>query len=160
MIAGDVSEAKKKYPVETLSAKEQKGLQRYSDFVATGSAYAREHATRPATIGLVLASSPVALLGWIGEKFLAWTDKDPSVDEILDDVTLYWFTNSFPRAIHTYREHSLDGTNTHYVKDLHVSKPLGYSWFPWEILPSPKSWAGETGDLVFFRDHDAVSRSV
>ncbi|KAH0339789.1 epoxide hydrolase 1, partial [Aureobasidium melanogenum] len=37
----------------------------------TGSSYAIQHATKPATISLVLSSNPVALLAWIGEKFLA-----------------------------------------------------------------------------------------
>ena len=41
-----------------------KALKRYEEFGAMGSAYAREHGTRPATIGLVLSSSPIALLAW------------------------------------------------------------------------------------------------
>ena len=51
-------------PIDTLSEEEQKGLERYNNFGALGNAYAREHGTRPATIGLVLSSSPVALLAW------------------------------------------------------------------------------------------------
>jgi microsomal epoxide hydrolase len=39
----------------------------------------------------------------IGEKFLEWTDEDPPLDKILDDVTLYWLTDTFPRCIYTYR---------------------------------------------------------
>lgn len=49
---------------EGLSEKEVAGLQRYNNFGTVGNAYAREHGTRPATIGLVLSSSPVALLAW------------------------------------------------------------------------------------------------
>jgi microsomal epoxide hydrolase len=43
---------------------EKKGLQRMQTFFATGSAYSQEHGTRPATIGFVLASSPLAVLAW------------------------------------------------------------------------------------------------
>lgn len=43
---------------------EEKGLPRAEAFKKTGSAYAQMHGTRPGTIGLVLASSPVALLSW------------------------------------------------------------------------------------------------
>jgi microsomal epoxide hydrolase len=43
---------------------EKKGLQRASEFHRIGSAYALEHATKPSTIGIVLASSPIALLAW------------------------------------------------------------------------------------------------
>ncbi|CAD0028213.1 unnamed protein product [Aureobasidium pullulans] len=67
-----------------ISQTEKLGLDRAKAFTETGSAYAREHGTRTATIGLVLSSSPLALLTWIGEKFLEWTDADPTLDEILD----------------------------------------------------------------------------
>lgn len=39
----------------------------------------------------------------IGEKFLEWSDEDPPLDKILDDVTLYWMTDTFPRCIYPYR---------------------------------------------------------
>lgn len=83
---------------------EKKGLKRMKEFVETGSAYVQGHGTRPSTIGFVLASSPLALLAWIGEKFIAWTDETPSLEDILDDMTLCWFTQSFPRCIYPYRE--------------------------------------------------------
>lgn len=51
-------------PMMGLSDVEKKGLQRANDFNALGNAYARMHGTRPATIGLCLASSPLALLAW------------------------------------------------------------------------------------------------
>jgi microsomal epoxide hydrolase len=50
--------------MEGLNEKEQIGAGRYGNFMNVGSAYAREHGTRPATIGLVLSSSPIALLAW------------------------------------------------------------------------------------------------
>lgn len=78
------------------------GLQRGANFNQLGTAYAREHGTRPSTIGLALSSSPLALLAWIGEKFLQWSDQSPPLDEILDSVSLYWFTESFPRCICEY----------------------------------------------------------
>jgi microsomal epoxide hydrolase len=51
----------------------------------------------------VLGSSPLALLAWIGEKFLAWSDDDPNIEKILEDVTLYWLTETFPTSIYPYR---------------------------------------------------------
>lgn len=38
----------------------------------------------------------------------------------------------------------------------YIQKPFGFSSFPMELLPVPKSWAETTGNLVFFRDHDKV----
>lgn len=43
---------------------ERRGLHRAREFLRTGSSYAVQHATKPATIGLVLSSNPVALLVW------------------------------------------------------------------------------------------------
>lgn len=83
---------------------ERVGLAHGKKFLTTGTAYALEHGTRPGTIGLILASNPLALLAWVGEKFLEWSDHDPSLDTILEAVTLYWLTETFPRAIYTYRE--------------------------------------------------------
>lgn len=51
-------------PYESLSEQEQYGVRRYQNFGDLGNAYAREHGTRPATVGLVLSSSPIALLAW------------------------------------------------------------------------------------------------
>lgn len=48
----------------SVTAQEQRGLARAADFGTLGNAYAREHGTRPATIGLALSSSPLALLAW------------------------------------------------------------------------------------------------
>lgn len=47
-----------------ITADENKALERYVNFGSMGNAYARMHGTRPATIGLVLSSSPIAQLAW------------------------------------------------------------------------------------------------
>ena len=47
-----------------LGQKDQRAVGRAGDFANLGAAYAREHGTRPSTIGLVLSSSPIALLAW------------------------------------------------------------------------------------------------
>ena len=47
-----------------LSDTDKQGLERSKWFITDGHAYAMEHATRPATIGYAVASSPVALLAW------------------------------------------------------------------------------------------------
>lgn len=91
-------------PVSSLTAKEQEGLKRGEDFANTGVAYALAHATRPSTIGFVLGSSPVALLAWIGEKFVTWSDQVPELETILENVTLYWLTKTFPTSIYFYRQ--------------------------------------------------------
>jgi microsomal epoxide hydrolase len=86
-----------------LSKIEQAGLKRWEQWKATGTAYAIEHATKPATIGFVLRSNPLAVLAWIGEKFLDWTDKDPSIHTILEATTLYWLSRCVSTNLWSYR---------------------------------------------------------
>lgn len=40
----------------------------------------------------------------VGEKFCEWVDDPLSPDDILESITLYWLTDTFPRAIYTYRQ--------------------------------------------------------
>jgi len=90
----------------------------------------------------------------IGEKFQQWTDTDPTIDQILDSVTLYWLTDSFPRSIYPYRQ--FFGSNPsffHTKPEFHIKKPLGYSYFPMELAPIPRAWAEKTGNLVWYREH-------
>lgn len=135
-------------PDDKLSDMEKEGLERRDKFWRVGRGYATMHGTKPSTIGLVLSSSPIALLAWIGEKFLAWSDPSAGIPlhTILSDVTLYWLTGCFPTSIYTYRE----------VKELlYVDKPSGYSYFPWELAPIPKAWCEKTCKLVTFKAHES-----
>ncbi|KAH3968001.1 hypothetical protein HBI56_050200 [Parastagonospora nodorum] len=134
-------------PDDEITAQEKEGQKRFQQFFSKGHAYAQMHGTKPSTTGLVLASSPVAQLAWIGEKFLAWCDPSTTVSlhTIISDITLYWLTGCFPTSIYTYRE----------AKELmFVDKPVGYSYFPYELAPVPRAWAEKTGNMVFFKNHD------
>lgn len=137
-----------------INKTEQEGLERHRFFLHNGSAYAWEHATRPATIGFVLSSSPLALLAWVGEKFMDWTDDDPSLDEILTSVTLYWVTHTAATSLWSYRRFYGPNAGSHGTKEWYINKPLGFSWFPREIAPVPRAWVETTGNLVFYRQHD------
>lgn len=64
--------------IDELSDQERTGFSRAVDFGEYGNAYARMHGTRPATIGLVLSSSPVALLAWsVTQSFAPLYPSDP-----------------------------------------------------------------------------------
>ena len=90
-------------PGESPTAEEQRALQRAYGFQNTGNAFLLEDGTRTATIGIVLSSSPLALLAWIGEKFLEWSDEDPPLQKILEAVTLYWMTDTISRSLYHHR---------------------------------------------------------
>lgn len=64
-----------------------------------GNGYFEIQKQRPATIGFALADSPVALLAWIYDKLVAWTDDYPWTDsEVCEWVSLYWFSRAGPAA--------------------------------------------------------------
>ncbi|KAL3461682.1 Alpha/Beta hydrolase protein [Aspergillus heterothallicus] len=129
--------------MDDLSEMEMEHMDRSNKWQATGFAYALEHGTRPSTIGLVISSSPLALLAWIGEKHLEWSDPRYPIplDTILAMTTLYWFTSTFPRALyHAELVKSVLAGKPHPISK---EKPMGYSLFPHDLVPLPKAWASE-----------------
>jgi len=150
--SGDIAKMAPKVDFTKLPAHELGGLQRAEWFEKDASAYALLHGTRPSTIAHCLSASPLALLAWIGEKFRDWTDVDPPLDSVLDIVTLWWFTETFPRAIYPYREIFLE--KSHIEEQFQLKKPWGYSWFPKELFPMPKSWLEMTDGMIFFNHHE------
>ncbi|KAF1954498.1 epoxide hydrolase-like protein [Byssothecium circinans] len=134
----------------TLSALEISALDRSLEWIKTGTAYAQEHATRPSTIGHVLSSNPLALLAWIGEKFIDWTDTTPPLDSILTDVSLYWFTQGFPRSLYPYRT-LLSGDR---LAKPFIEKPTGFSFFPKELFPGLKPMVEKQANLVTYVKHE------
>ncbi|KAJ5594177.1 uncharacterized protein N7459_000385 [Penicillium hispanicum] len=137
-----------------LNSLEKGGLERMTNFMTMGSGYMMEQGTRPSTIGLVLSTNPLALLAWIGEKFLEWVDEPLPLDHILESVTLYWLTETLPRSIYTYRQNfprpAIPASND---PRWYIKKPLGFSAFPMELAPLPRSWVETTGNLVYWGQH-------
>ncbi len=91
-------------PPGGYTAEEQAALAQLERYSTDASGYASIQGTRPQTLGYGLADSPVGQAMWIYEKFQGWTDNkgDPeeaiSLDHMLDDITLYWLTNSHRRC--------------------------------------------------------------
>ncbi|POY74622.1 hypothetical protein BMF94_2383 [Rhodotorula taiwanensis] len=138
-----------------LKPHEENALQRADDFQKTGRGYATMHATRPGTVGIVVGSSPVALLAWIAEKYLAWTDEDPPLDTILAICTIWWIRDSYPSSIWAYADFLQTGISAlHNDTKYRLEKPFGFSSFKQEISATPEAWAGRNGNLQFYRYHE------
>ncbi|KAK3360630.1 Alpha/Beta hydrolase protein [Lasiosphaeria hispida] len=141
----------------SVTAEEAAQLKVAAAWGSTGSAYAFEHGTRPSTIALVLSTSPVAMLTWMGEKFVEWSDnRDPlTLDTILSLVSFYWLTNSFGRAMWSYRSLTSIIGGPLPTMPTSLIKPFGYSAFPVEIATLPESWAEYLfPNLVFYKRHE------
>ncbi len=79
-------------------------LERMQEFRQDGSGYLAIQNSRPQTIGYGLVDSPVLQLAWIAEKFAEWTDLPVDRDQLLTNVSLYWFTGAGASAAHTLWE--------------------------------------------------------
>lgn len=125
-------------PVMQTALKKAKAYQDWD------SGYAKQQATRPQSLSYGLADSPAGQAAWILEKFWRWTDCDGhpenvlSRDELLDNIMLYWLSNSAASSARLYWESfgkpALDDTGP-------VRLPTGISVFPKEIIPAPRQWA-------------------
>jgi pimeloyl-ACP methyl ester carboxylesterase len=122
------------------TAEEQRALAGAKYYADWDSGYSKQQATRPQTLGYGLADSPAGQAAWILEKFWAWTDCDGhpenvlSRDELLDNVMLYWVTNSATSSARLYWE-SFGKARVGKVR-----VPVGVAVYPKEIVVPVRHW--------------------
>jgi pimeloyl-ACP methyl ester carboxylesterase len=99
-------------------------------------AYAHQHRTKPLTLAYALNDSPVGLCAWITEKFQSWSDCHGDVesiftrDELLANISLYWFTETIHSSMRLYNENSKQPLL--FSKNDFVHVPVGIARFPKE----------------------------
>jgi len=129
--------------------------------------YIAEMGEHPQTIGYPLLDSPVGLAAWMldhdadsYEKISgAFLDGQPSGnltrDEVLDNITLYWLTNTAASAARLYWETSKSTSAAIKKPPPHVMLPVGYTVFPGELFQAPRHWVKSAyHDLVYFNEAD------
>ncbi len=128
-----------------LSDEERDRYEKLKVFWATDVAYALQMGTRPQTL-YGIADSPVGLAAWIIDHDLAsyeliarvfdGHDEGLTRDDVLDNITLFWLTNTAISAARLYWESKLS-----FFEPKGVSIPVAVSIFPDEIDAVPRSWA-------------------
>src|SRR5215470_12806512 len=128
-----------------LSDEEKHAYDQLAYFYKHGLGYAQEMANRPQTL-YALADSPVGLAAWMldhdaaSEALIARVFDGRSEgltrDDILDNITLYWLTNTAVSSARLYWESKLA-----FFAPKHVAIPVAVSVFPDEIYAAPRSWA-------------------
>lgn len=128
-------------------------------YAARLSAYSALQATHPQTVGYALADSPVGLAAWIYSLFtdVTGTPGDPeaslSMDQMLDDITLYWLTGTATSSARFYWE-SMSGADFGPAPVSTV--PTAISMFPGEQLRLSRRWAeARFADLRHFGEPPA-----
>jgi pimeloyl-ACP methyl ester carboxylesterase len=125
-----------------LSPEEKAAYEQMDALYKKGSGYALMMVTRPQTLGYSLADSPVGLAAWFYDKFADWTysggepERSLTRDEMLDDITLYWLTNTGTSGARLYWENNANNFNA-----VDISLPAAITVFPGEIYQAPRSWA-------------------
>jgi pimeloyl-ACP methyl ester carboxylesterase len=133
---------------------EQKAIDRAALFGNDQSGYFREQGTRPQTIGYPLTDSAAGQALWIYEKFQSWTDNhgnpedELSVDAMLDDISLYWFTGTAASSARIYWENTRSGKAG--LSGGRIELPMAASVFPHEIFCPPKAWAEALWPNLFY----------
>jgi len=141
-----------------ITPDEESALARLGRYMAEGAGYRAIQATRPNTVGVALDDSPAGLCAWIVDKFFDWSDHDGDVfdsftrDEILTDVSVYWFTRTATSAARLYYEAAHSGTIAYKIPRLEV--PTGCAIYPAEIATPSRRWAERRYNVVHYERLD------
>ena len=119
------------------------------------SGYFKLQSSKPQTVAYALADSPSGQAAWIYEKFQSWTDNagQPedalSIDQMLDDITLYWLTDSAGSSARFYWESARNspGGGFHVGR---IELPMAATIFPREFYRTPKAWAEALWPNLFY----------
>jgi pimeloyl-ACP methyl ester carboxylesterase len=142
-----------------LSADEQRAYEQLDFFYKHGLGYAQEMAGRPQTL-YGLEDSPIGLAAWIldhdasSQALIARVFDGQSEgltrDDILDNITLYWLTNTGVSSARLYWENKLN-----FFAPKHLTIPVAVSAFPEEIYTAPRSWTERAyPKLIFYNKLD------
>ena len=147
-------------PPAGLSADEQRAYTQLAEQTALHLGYYGEMATRPQTL-YGLADSPISLASWLLDhgdgrdqpaaaivSALQGTQQYLTRDDVLDNITLYWLTNTGVSANRFYWENKIRVTNF-----ADVAVPAAVSVFPNEIYQAPRSWTEQAyHHLIYFNE--------
>ena len=144
-----------------LSAEESRAYEQLNFLYTKGIGYATEMALRPQTL-YGLADSPIALAAWmLDHDAKSYEDISRGIveeqpvgnltrDEVLDNITLTWLTNTGVSSGRLYWESKLGFFD---VKG--VTVPTAVSVFPRELYQAPRSWAEQAyPNLIYFNEVD------
>ncbi|MEX3980432.1 epoxide hydrolase family protein [Paraburkholderia sp. EG287A] len=155
-------------PPASLSDDEKHAYEQLASAAKSRRAYALEQGTRPQTL-YGLSDSPIALASWLldhGDGYIqpaaaltsAVYGRDVNGesagamtrDDVLDDITLYWLTNTGISAARFYWE-----SHFNFLAAADVSVPAAVSVFPRENYQAPRSWTERAyHDLIYYNRPD------
>src|ERR1700728_1906745 len=137
-------------PPAGLTADERNAFDQLADFYGKGLGYALEMSNRPQTL-YGIADSPIGLAAWMIDHDIrsylmiarAFGGKTEGLtpDDILDNVTLYWLTNTAVSSARLYWDTTQISNGAGFFDVRGIQIPVAVSAFPDEIYQAPRSWA-------------------
>jgi len=128
------------------------------------SAYFTMMTARPQTVGYGATDSPAGLAAWIlvHTGFAEWSfgadpTQSPTKDDVLDNITLYWLTNTAASAARLYWENGARGSVivASAQKTSEISLPVAITVFPDDVYRAPETWARRAyKNLIYFNEVD------
>lgn len=118
---------------EKFTEEENLYLRSADEWYKTEGAYAHQHRTKPLTLAYGLNDSPVGLCAWLIEKFHGWSDCNGNIesvftkDELLSNISLYWFTETIHSSIRLYNE--TIKAPLHFTANDFINIPVGIAHF-------------------------------
>ena len=128
-----------------------------------GTAYNVMMTARPQAVGYGLTDSPAGLAAWllVHPGFETWKygddpEQSPTRDQVLDNVTLYWLTNSATSSARLYWENGgRSPLSAGPWKTAEIALPVAITVFPEDVYRAPESWARRAyPNLTYFTEVD------
>jgi pimeloyl-ACP methyl ester carboxylesterase len=149
---------------EGFSEQERTAFSRLSKSIREGGfTYKTTMTSRPQGVGYSLANSPAGLAAWffLHPGFSNWSygadpKQSPTIDDVLDDISLYWLTNTATSSARIYWENrNIEIISAGSQKTNLIKLPVAITVFPEDVFTTPESWARRAyPNLIYFHEVD------
>jgi pimeloyl-ACP methyl ester carboxylesterase len=142
-------------PPAGLSDEERVAFEALDTFTKKNRAYSVMMNTRPQMISYALTDSPAGLAAFIYDYNNGEPERLLTKDKMLDDITLYWLTNTAASSARLYWENHSNILSAVALKTAEISLPVAITVFPEEINRAPETWARRAfPNLAYFHEVD------
>ncbi len=117
-------------------------------------AYSKQMTTRPQTLGLALADTPIGFASWVLEKYRAWSDNDGDIetafskDQLITMIMTFLVSDNVQAAMWLYNSM----TSARPTEGGPIAVPMGFARFPRETVPPPREAAERRFNIVHWQD--------
>jgi pimeloyl-ACP methyl ester carboxylesterase len=165
VVSNDIGAALGGAPIPAgFSPKERAAVEDFRNYLRKGGlTYLEMMGARPQAVGYGITDSPAGLAGWmlVHGGFDKWSygadsKQSPTRDDVLDNFSLYWLTNTATSAARIYWEHRGQSlVSSTLQKTSTISVPVAITAFPDEVIRAQESWARRAfPSLIYFHEAD------